>query len=1584
MLHWDVDPEITIASPFPRSMPDRRAPTHTSDTPGIQQSAVERVLKRVLAVTIVIALAFYFGVAAIAVLLRYVIVPHIDTFRPRIEAVATKALGTPVHIDRLSARWQSLAPEFTIDGLRIQGPDGNAALRVDHAFGVVAWRSLLRLKPIFTNVEIDGADLVASRGNDGKVNIAGITLGQRHGNPYGLTNWLLAQRAIIVRRTTVHWRDAYHGDPELTLQNVQLALLNVGAAHRFGLQAGFADPTLGKLDIRANFTHRRLAALLAGKPLAHVSDIGDFHTWQGDVYLSTGTVNLASIGRYINLPIAATGGDMQAHAWAHFANGKVNSIDGNLSGTGLALQVRPGLPALSMPRVTLDFSASQNKGDYHAAIRHLSLELANQTPLADGTAVNRTLDVARFDAEYRVPKVGVGERILLSGDVADIGLLADFSRALPLPLRLKRNLERYDPKGVLTDYALQWERDAPESERSAQEARVEGNVPLSHYQLHAKLDGVSVAAQEPAPGLNAAGHPHIGQPGFQNINGTVDATEMGGTLRLDSHDASVTIRGMFDEPTIPFDTLTGDATWSISGEGKDRHVDAQAPNLVFANPQAAGHLQVRFQSALNAAQFGQLTLHGTLTRAQLVAIPRYLPTSIGPKLRQYLGHAFLAGNSENVTIEASGHLQDLPYPHGTMPAGQAHLPSTFIISAPFTGGAIDLSPYPAVFLPNGDAEKWPSFSGATGRFFVNGTALGFDVSTAHYRSVQLHQLTGRIANLADMSAPLIVQGSTSGPLADMVHFVNNSPLGYWSAHATAALETTGNARLNLRLEVPRHKEGAPASASTSALASTSADSNTPAARTNASTNASATATTAVTSASTSAPHAKIPVTGSIDFDHNRVALGKTPPIENLTGHVNFTEHTATFTGLRGTLLGGDLLANGNVSADGTTDIRVTGALAPRNALAGDVPLSKPLAAVLQRMSGSTNYVVSVHRNGHTAPEFTLTSSLRGLGVDLPAPLGKAADAALPVSLRWRTIVDTAMEAANLPKPVAEHRPTWRNGAGTLVGTLPRAPGTPPPPQEPVPAPLQQVDLMAGPVRATYLRRGGSQPEVIAGTIGINRLAPVPKHGVTASVALDKLDVDAWRSVLAEMNTRETGASAASPAVAGAVAPIAASASTPTGTPTVTPSVTSTIAPAATRALADNAAATSADVPETTDTAAASTSKSSAAAWLPSRFDIDIDDVLLLGRHWHDLVLTGNRSATYGWESQVNSREVAGAVEWQPEAGSAIHARFTKVNVPIADSALAQQAAEKMEPVAGRVATRAVSHYPAVDLIADNVSIGARHIGRVELLAHNVDAPNAPIWRIDRFGISNADATLSALGDWASVPPSTSADGTAPTSETALRFQLALRNTGALFDQLGLPKTLAGGHGQIDGAIRWQGSPGSIDTKTLNGALRMHLEKGQLLKVNPGAARLLGVLSLQGLARYLQLDFKGLFGKGLAFDRISGTAQIVDGVATTQDAELLTAPARVTMVGSTDIPLEQQHLFVTVIPHLNAGSVSIAAAVVNPLLGLGSLVAQLALAEPISRSLTRYYEVNGAWAKPHVERVKSNRGNMPTSTEGKSQ
>jgi uncharacterized protein YhdP len=63
---------------------------------------------------------------------------------------------------------------------------------------------------------------------------------------------------------------------------------------------------------------------------------------------------------------------------------------------------------------------------------------------------------------------------------------------------------------------------------------------------------------------------------------------------------------------------------------------------------------------------------------------------------------------------------------------------------------------------------------------------------------------------------------------------------------------------------------------------------------------------------------------------------------------------------------------------------------------------------------------------------------------------------------------------------------------------------------------------------------------------------------------------------------------------------------------------------------------------------------------------------------------------------------------------------------------------------------------------------------------------------------------------------------------------------------------------------------------------MNVEAGQFLKQDPGAAKLLGVLSLQMLPRLLKLDFHDVFSEGLAFDGISANAVINRGVLRTDN------------------------------------------------------------------------------------------------------
>ena len=59
---------------------------------------------------------------------------------------------------------------------------------------------------------------------------------------------------------------------------------------------------------------------------------------------------------------------------------------------------------------------------------------------------------------------------------------------------------------------------------------------------------------------------------------------------------------------------------------------------------------------------------------------------------------------------------------------------------------------------------------------------------------------------------------------------------------------------------------------------------------------------------------------------------------------------------------------------------------------------------------------------------------------------------------------------------------------------------------------------------------------------------------------------------------------------------------------------------------------------------------------------------------------------------------------------------------------------------------------------------------------------------------------------------------------------------------------------------------------MTGQVKVAIDAGQFLKAEPGAARLLGVLSLQSLPRRLLLDFRDLFEEGFAFDNVTGDVQ----------------------------------------------------------------------------------------------------------------
>ena len=314
-----------------------------------------------------------------------------------------------------------------------------------------------------------------------------------------------------------------------------------------------------------------------------------------------------------------------------------------------------------------------------------------------------------------------------------------------------------------------------------------------------------------------------------------------------------------------------------------------------------------------------------------------------------------------------------------------------------------------------------------------------------------------------------------------------------------------------------------------------------------------------------------------------------------------------------------------------------------------------------------------------------------------------------------------------------------------------------------------------------------------------------------------------------------------------------------------------------------------------------------------------------------------------WQATVSSREFAGELIWRSAGRGSLLARLKHLSIP------------ENRPGAGTDPSPASTELPAIDLVAENFVTREKKLGRLELQAVNEGGE----WRIEKMLLANPEGTLSADGAWK------------PTGQvsTSLNVKLDVSDVGKYLDRMGSPGTVARGTAKIEGKLAWAGSPQGLDYPSLTGNLKLQVEKGQFLKVEPGIAKLIGILSLQALPKRIALDFRDVFSDGFAFDSIQSTISINRGIASTQDFAMQGSAAAVTIKGDADLARETQNLQVRVIPALGDSVSTVAGLLLaNPITGIGAMLAQRLFNNPLGQIFAYDYAVTGNWSDPKVEKL----------------
>ena len=157
-------------------------------------------------------------------------------------------------------------------------------------------------------------------------------------------------------------------------------------------------------------------------------------------------------------------------------------------------------------------------------------------------------------------------------------------------------------------------------------------------------------------------------------------------------------------------------------------------------------------------------------------------------------------------------------------------------------------------------------------------------------------------------------------------------------------------------------------------------------------------------------------------------------------------------------------------------------------------------------------------------------------------------------------------------------------------------------------------------------------------------------------------------------------------------------------------------------------------------------------------------------------------------------------------------------------------------------------------------------------------------------------------------------------------------------------------------MSWLGGPQAISYKTLSGKVKIQARNGQFPKFELGIGKLFGIFDLKALPRRVILDFRDVYADGFGFDKISGSASIIEGIMNTDNLRIGGPAADVKLNGEVNLFLETYKLRFMVTPSLGLATpvVDIATIIVNK--------AQKGSIKP------HEYNITGTWEDPIVTRL----------------
>jgi uncharacterized protein (TIGR02099 family) len=348
------------------------------------------------------------------------------------------------------------------------------------------------------------------------------------------------------------------------------------------------------------------------------------------------------------------------------------------------------------------------------------------------------------------------------------------------------------------------------------------------------------------------------------------------------------------------------------------------------------------------------------------------------------------------------------------------------------------------------------------------------------------------------------------------------------------------------------------------------------------------------------------------------------------------------------------------------------------------------------------------------------------------------------------------------------------------------------------------------------------------------------------------------------------------------------------------------------------------------------------ASIPVDIDIEAGELAALSRAFVDTRLRIDR-VDGAPRVRFDGPAVEGVLRL-PRADDAlgIEAEFTRLHLP---ETLPGRSAEPLDP----------ARLPALHISVGDLRLGSAALGSARIET----SPLADGLRVEVLETRTDALTVRGTGEWRL---------TAAGERSAFDVTFDADSLGRMLDALGYAGIIDGGECEVRLNGSWDGSPGQFALARVSGTLSAEVGPGRILEVNPGAGRLLGLVSLQAIPRRLALDFSDFFQRGMSFDSIVGAFELRTGDAYTAELAVKGPSADILVSGRTGLSRRDYDQELLVTPRVGGVLPVVGALAAGPVGAAAGLVAQGVLQVPLNQMSRARYRVTGTWDDPRIDLI----------------